>query len=158
MNGPHHTSDLDDVLDTLAELGDDDIDRIITGFRNLARRARTGHLDLNTTQVLLAAVAASPDSADLVGACAFTVAEITEHNPALTALTDEARKEAIRAGQEAAFRLTDHYLREPASNANAALDVPHPPTVQPPAISPEQRQHLHDRLDATNRWSRNRPT
>lgn len=122
MAGHLYGSDLDDVLETLAEIGDEDLDEIAARLRNIAHRARTGQLDPNTTQVLLAAICASPDGTDLVGAAGYLIADLTDHNPALGQLTDDARKDATRHGQEAAFRLTDTYLREPASNANAALD------------------------------------
>lgn len=36
MNGPISISDLDEVLDTLSEVGDEDLDRIVAGFRSLA--------------------------------------------------------------------------------------------------------------------------
>ena len=124
MRGPISISDLDEVLDTLAELGDPDLDRIITGFRSIAHRARTGQLDLNLTQVLIAALAGSPDSADVIGACAYTIAELTDHNPALDHLTNDHRKEATKAGQEAAFDLTRPKLRNTAATACAALDTP----------------------------------
>jgi hypothetical protein len=122
MAGPFDSSDLDEVLDTLAEIEDEDLDRIITGLRNIATRAATGQLDLNLTQVLTAAIAGSPDSADLIGACAFTLTEITEHNPSLDQVTEDARKEAISEAQQASSRLCDKYLRDPASRAIAALD------------------------------------
>lgn len=123
MTGPLHSSDLDDVLDTLTEIEDDDLNRIITGFRNIAHRAHTGQLDLTLTQVLIAALAASPDNTDVIGACAYLIAELTDHNPALDQLTNDHRKEATKAGQEAAYHLTRPELREHASWTCAALDT-----------------------------------
>ncbi|MYW46387.1 hypothetical protein [Streptomyces sp. SID161] len=122
MNDPISISDLDEVLDTLAELEDEDLDRIVTGFRGLAHRARSGRLDLNHTAVLIAALAASPDSADVIGACAYLIAELTDHNPALDHLANDHRKDATKAGQETAFHLTRPKLRKPASWTCAALD------------------------------------
>ena len=153
MNGPLDISDLDEVLETLAEIEDEDLDRIISGFRNIAHRARTGQLDLNTSQVLIAALAASPDSADVIGACAYTIAEITDHNPALDHLANDHRKEAIKAGQEAAFHLTRPKLRDTASAACAALD----PHKEVPAVTDEKRKELHDKVADLNKHSRNRP-
>ena len=116
-------TDLDDVLDTLTELGDEGIDLIVAGFRNIAARRQAGLLDLDDTKLLLAHIAGSPDAADVVGACAFAVADLTNDTaPALTALTDEARKIAIHAGQKAAYDLTHYELRHNPSAACAALD------------------------------------
>ncbi|MET8571880.1 hypothetical protein [Streptomyces sp. NPDC004783] len=154
MTGPLHSTDLDDALDALAELGDDDIDLIITAFRNIAHRASHGHLDINTTQVLLASIAASPDGADLVGACGFLTAEITSRNPALDNLPDNVRKATTRAGEEAAFRLTDTYLREPASEANASLDLPE---RRCPAVTDNERKELSQKVKEANKQSSNRP-
>jgi hypothetical protein len=145
---PLYGTDLDDVLDTLAELEDEGIDLIIAGFRNITDRARNGQLDLDLTKVLLAALAASPDGADVVGACGFAVADLTEHNPALHDLADDARKDATRHGQEAAFRLTDDYPRRPPSEACAALD-----RIRPT----DKRQAIHDKVRQANHQSRNRP-
>ena len=153
MPGPLHQSDLDDVCDTLTEIGDQDLDLIVTGFRNLARRARTGQLDPNHTQVLLASICASPDATDVVGLAGYAIAELTDHNPALEALTDDARKDAVQAGQEAAFRLSDTYLREPASNACAALDH----TERGCAVDDQKRKEMHDKVKKANNQSSNRP-
>ncbi|MEU8469567.1 hypothetical protein AB0F30_16865 [Streptomyces sp. NPDC029006] len=122
MNGPISISDLDEVLDTLTELEDEDLDRIVAGFRGLVHRARTGQLDVNATQVIIAALAASPDSADVIGACAYTIAELTDHNTALDSLANEHRKDVVEAGQEAVSDLTRPTLRNTASQACAALD------------------------------------
>ena len=153
MNGPLDISDLDEVLDTLAELGDEDLDRIVTGFRGLARRASTGQLDLNTTQVLIAALAASPDSADVIGACAYTIAELTDHNPALDQFSNDRRKEVTKVGQEAAFKLTRPKLRDTASQACAALDVRK--EVHP--VTDTERKELSKKVADANKRSENRP-
>ena len=153
MNGPLNRNDLDEVLDALAEIGDEDLDRIITGFRNIAHRAHTGQLDLNATQVLIASLAASPDSADVIGACAYTIAELTDHNTALDQLTDDHRKEATRAGQEAAFHLTRPELRDTASLACAALDGPE--EVHP--VTDAKRKELSQKVGEANKRSENRP-
>lgn len=153
MAGPLHQSDLDDVCDTLAEIGDEDLDEIAARFRNIARRARLGLIDPNHTQVLLAAIGASPDATDLVGAAGYLTAELTDHNPALDQLTDDARKDATRHGQEAAFRLTDTYLREPASNACAALDH----TERRCHVDDQKRKEMHDKVKKANNQSSNRP-
>lgn len=155
MTGPLHTSDLDDVCDTLAEIDDPGLDLIITGFRNIARRARTGHLDPNQTAVLLASLCASPDATDVVGAAGYLIAELTDHNPALNQLTDTARKQAIQAGQEAALHLTDRTLREPASHACAALDHLDPERRCP--VDDDKRKKMHDKVKKANDQSRNRP-
>lgn len=155
MTSPLHQSDLDDVCDTLAEIGDQDLDLIITGYRNLARRARLGLLDPNHTQVLLASICASPDATDLVGAAGYLIAELTDRNPALDQLTDDARKDAVQAGQEAAFRLTDTYLREPASNACAALD--HLEPERGCDVDDQKRKEMHDKVKKANNQSSNRP-
>lgn len=156
MAGPLHGSDLDDVLDTLAEIGDEDLDEIAARLRNIARRAATGQLDPNHTAVLAVAICASPERADVVGACALTLAEITDHNPALHQLTDDAAKDVTRHGQEAAFRLRDHWLREPASNASAALDHIDPER-RCPAVTDEQRKELSKKVADANKKSINRP-
>ncbi|MFE6412569.1 hypothetical protein ACFVOR_37180 [Streptomyces sp. NPDC057837] len=153
-----HSSDLDDVCDTLAEIGDEDLDLIVTGFRNIARRARTRQLDPNHTQVLLASICASPDATDVVGLAGYAIAELTDHNPALEALTNDARKNAVQAGQEAAFRLTDDYLRRPASDANEALDHLDPERrCHVDRLTDEQRKELSDKVKKANDQSRNRP-
>jgi hypothetical protein len=153
MSGPLHSSDLDDVLDTLAEIEDDDLDLILTGFRNITRRARTGQLDLNLTQVLIAALAASPDNTDVIGACAYTIAELTDHNPALDHMSNDHRKEATKAGQEAAFHLTRPNLRDPASWACAALDT----REEAHAVTCLERKELSKKVADANKRSSNRP-
>lgn len=150
--------DLADILDDLtANPSHVGITLICQG---LAAIATDISLTINTTQVLLAELAGSPDSTDVLAAVGHLVEHLAnaDTNPALHALPTNRQEEARKHGWTASYLINDPDLRNSASNANAALDVPHPPTVQPPAISPEQRQHLHDRLDATNRWSRNRPT
>ncbi|MFD8839827.1 hypothetical protein [Streptomyces griseofuscus] len=153
MNGPISISDLDEVLDTLTELEDEDLDRIVAGFRGLVRRAQTGQLDINTTQVIIAALAASPDNGDLIGACAYTIAELTDHNPALDQLANDHRKEVIKAGQEAAYHLTRPKLRDPASLACAALDTRRDVRT----VTDTQRKELSQKVADANRQSANRP-
>jgi hypothetical protein len=153
MTSPLSTSDLDEVLDTLTELGDEDLDRIITGFRNLAHRAKTGQLDLNHTGVLIAALAASPDSTDVIGACAYLIAELTDNNPALDQLANDHRKAVTKAGQETAFHLTRPKIRDHASWACAALDRRE--EVHP--VTDTERKELSQKVAEANKRSGNRP-
>ncbi|GAA3808719.1 hypothetical protein [Streptomyces chiangmaiensis] len=116
-------TDLGDTLDDLADIGDRDVARIASAIGRIAVRARNGRIDREDAQLLLAAIAGSPDGTDLVGALGLLVAELTaDTNPALSSLTDDARKEAARHGEETAYALTDYTLRAPASRACAALD------------------------------------
>jgi len=156
MSKPLYGSGLDDVLDTVAEIDDPDIQLLVTGFRNIAHRARTGRLDLETTKLLLATIAASPDGTDLIGACGLTVDELTDSNPALDQLTDISRKTAIQAGQKAASRLSDDYLRRPASEACAALDHLDPER-RGQAVTDEQKKELSKKVAEANKKSINRP-
>jgi len=118
-----YTTDLDELLADLGDIDDGGMRLILAGIRDIADRARAGTLTRERTQLILAVLAASPDATDVLGAFGLLIGEITgDTTPALHRLTDKARKTAVRSGQEAAFRLTDDYLREPASEACAALD------------------------------------
>jgi hypothetical protein len=117
------TTDLDDLLADLADIDDTGIRFIVAGLRNIADRARAGALTRDRTQLLCTVLAASPEATDVLGAIGLTIAQITNTTtPALHQLTDEARKTAAYYGEEAAFRLNDDELRQPASEACAALD------------------------------------
>ena len=145
---PVDGSDLAGLLDDLADT-DRDIDRITAALRRIATRARNGRINREHTQLLLATIAGSPDGTDLIGALGLLIADLTDHNPALDTLTDDARKTANTAGQEAAFLLThDDDLRRPASEACAALD--HTRTT-------DKRKEIHDKLRQANKQSINRP-
>lgn len=130
MNGHHvHTGDnaVPNVDDT--ELGDlladlegvhAGIDLIRDGIRLLAHDRH----DLNTTQVLLAVLAGSPDSTDLLAAIGHLVARLAnpDTNPVLRTLPLDQQKEAAHQGWLTCHNLADPDLRNSASNANAALD------------------------------------
>ncbi|WP_333757948.1 hypothetical protein [Streptomyces sp. ISBFB 2968] len=117
-------TDLGDVLDKLAEIGDSDMDLIVTAFRNLAHR----RLSINDIQVWGVALAGDPDAQDIVGAAALLVARLfnADTSPALRTLPFEAQKRAAHQSELAASAayLNDRELRTPTSNANAALDTP----------------------------------
>ncbi|MFJ8727665.1 hypothetical protein [Streptomyces sp. NPDC093269] len=115
-------SDLGDTLDDLAEVDDRDIARITAAIARIATRARNGHLSRQHTQLLLASIGGSPDGLDLVGALGLLIADLTTNNPALDELTDDARKDAERHGQEAALILQHDDLRRAASDACESLD------------------------------------
>lgn len=158
MAGPDHGSDLDDVLDTLTEIGDRDINLIVTGIRNFAVRARTNRLGREDTQLLTAVIAASPDGTDLVGALGLLLQDLAvDTRPALTCLTDDARKTAVQAGQEAAFHLTHPDLRDAASTLCAALDHAERGCTDMNRLTDEQRKELSKKVADANKRSGNRP-
>lgn len=146
-------TDLDNLLADLSDTGDEGIDLIVAGLLNIADRARAGALTPDHTQLLLAVLAASPDATDVLGALGLLVQEITaDTTPALHQLDDHARKTAARHGQETAFRLTDDYLRGPASEACAALDAREEVTTV--RLTDEQRKELSKKVKEKNEQSR----
>lgn len=158
MAGLPYGSDLDDVLADLADTGDPDIDLLVTGLRNIAHRARTGALSRERTQLLTAVIAASPDATDVVGALGLLLVELTaDTTPVARQLTDQARKEAVHAGEQAAFLLTDPDLRDPASRACAALDHAERGCTDMDGLTDEQRKELSRKNAEKNRQSTNRP-
>ncbi|HEX5567108.1 MAG TPA: hypothetical protein VFY14_09335 [Streptomyces sp.] len=114
-----------ELADVLADLDGihPGIDLIRTGLRLIADDT---HLDVNTTQVLLAILAGSPDATDILGAIGHLAARLTnpDSNPALRPLPADARKETCHQGELTAYHLTDPDLRHTAANACAALDSP----------------------------------
>ena len=82
------------------------------------------NLSVNDTQVLLAELAGSPDSTDVLGALGHLVERLTnpDTNPALRTLAAQTQKDAAHQGQLTCHGLTDPELRTNASEANAALD------------------------------------
>lgn len=111
-----------DLGDTLADLDGihEGLDLIRDGIRLLAH----DRLDLNTTQVLLAALAGSPDSTDLLGAIGQLVARLAsaDTNPALRTLPLDQQKQAAHQGWLTSHSLDDPDLRTSTATANAALD------------------------------------
>ncbi|MFF9287536.1 hypothetical protein [Streptomyces griseosporeus] len=130
MSGPYPSTegnavpnvDTTDLGDTLADLAHTHpgIDLIRDGIRLLAHDRH----NLHTTQVLIAMLAGSPDSTDVLGAIGQLVARLTnpDTNPCLRTLPLDQQKEAERHGWLTSHALTDPDLRDPAANANAALD------------------------------------
>ena len=131
MNGPHHLhtegnaipsvdgTSLGDTLDDLAHIHPG-IDLIRDGLRLLAHDRHT----LPTTQLLIAALAGSPDSTDVLAAIGQLVERLTnpDLNPTLRTLPLDQQKTATHHGWLTAHNLTDPDLRNSAANATAALD------------------------------------
>lgn len=113
-------TDLGEAIARLANTGDPDLDLIATALRNIAHR----RLTINDTQVLGAALAGDPDCLDVAGAVGYLHARLfsADTNPALRALPFHAQTNAQQHGKEVAHRLNEPDLRNPAANANAALD------------------------------------
>lgn len=135
MNGPNgvHTdgnavpsldgTDLGDLLEDLtANPSHPGIVLICDGIRLLA----SDRHDINRTQVLLAELAGSPDSTDVLGLIGHLAARLAnaDTNPALRTIPLDQQKEAAHQGWLTSHHLTDPSLRNSASNANAALDTP----------------------------------
>ncbi|RSN50504.1 hypothetical protein DMH12_24790 [Streptomyces sp. WAC 04229] len=116
---PVDGTELGDCLEDLADIHPG-IDLIRDGLRLLAH----DRLDLNQTQVLLATLAGSPDSTDLLGAIGHLIARLSnpDTNPALRQLPLDQQKTAAHQGWLTTHNLTDPDLRNSAANANAALD------------------------------------
>lgn len=97
------------------------IDLIREGIRLLAHDRH----DLNTTQVLLAVLAGSPDSTDVLAAIGQLVARLTnpDTNPAIRPLPLDQQKTAAHQGWLTQHNLADPDLRDTASRACAALDT-----------------------------------
>lgn len=112
-------TDLGDCLEDLAGIHPG-IDLIRDGLRLLAHDRH----DLNTTQLLLAMLAGSPDSTDVLGAIGHLVARLSnpDTNPALRQLPLDTQKETAHQGWLTAHNLTDPDHRHTTSNACAALD------------------------------------
>ncbi|MFK0288340.1 hypothetical protein ACIQVL_48890 [Streptomyces sp. NPDC090499] len=111
-----------DLGDTLTDLDGihPGIDLIRDGVRLLAH----DRLDVNTTQVLIAALAGSADGTDVLAAIGQLVARLTnaDTNPALRHLPLDVQKDAAHQGFLTSFHLGDSELRNSAATANAALD------------------------------------
>ena len=131
MTGPHHVHTEGNAVPSVddTELGgilaDLDgihagLDLIRDGIRLLAHDRHT----LNTTQVLLAVLAGSPDSTDLLAALGRLIERLAnpDTNPALRSLPLDQQKEAAHQGWLTAHNLTDPDHRNTASRACAALD------------------------------------
>lgn len=107
---------------TIADLADihAGIDLIRDGLRLLAHDRH----DLNTTQVLLAVLAGSPDGTDVLAAVGQLVERLTnpDTNPALRTLPLDQQKDAAHQGWLTAHNLNDPDLRASASRACVALD------------------------------------
>ncbi|MFR9794258.1 hypothetical protein ACL07V_37485 [Streptomyces sp. MB22_4] len=127
------------------------IDLIRTGIRLLAHDRH----DLNTTQVLLAALAGSPDGTDVLAAIGQLVERLTsaDTNPAVRALPIDQQKEAAHQGWLTQHNLTDPELRDTASRACAALDI----REEVPAVTDTERKELSQKVAEANRQSNNRP-
>ena len=96
------------------------IDLIRDGIQLLA----TSRLTVDQTQVVLATLAGSPDSTDLLAALGLLVARLTDTdtNPAIRSLDLAAQKTAQHQGELTAHNLLDPDLRNTTSEACAALD------------------------------------
>ncbi|MFH9389855.1 hypothetical protein ACH4KV_24235 [Streptomyces albidoflavus] len=64
------------------------------------------------------------DNPDIVTAIGHLIARLTDAstNPALADLPEQQQKDVERQGADALYRLTDPWLREPASEAAALID------------------------------------
>lgn len=112
-------TDLGDVLDDLAGIHPG-LDLIRDGIRLIAHDRH----DINTTQVLIAALAGSADGTDILAAGGHLVARLTnpDTNPALRTLPLDVQKDAAHQGWLTAHHLTDPDLRNSAATANHTLD------------------------------------
>ncbi|MFE1451982.1 hypothetical protein [Streptomyces olivaceoviridis] len=131
MNGPNHVhtehnavpnvdgTDLGDLMEDLRGIHPG-IDLILDGYRLIAHDRH----DLAMTQVLIAALAGSPDALDLTALPGLAVERLTnaDTNPAIRNLPLDQQKEAARQGWLTRFALDDPSLRNTASAACAALD------------------------------------
>ncbi|MFD8899942.1 hypothetical protein [Streptomyces ardesiacus] len=112
-------TELGDVLEDLEGVHAG-IDLIRDGLRLLALDRH----DLNTTQVLLATLAGSPDGTDVLGAVGQLVGRLAnaDTNPCLRDLPLDRQESSRKHGWTASYELLDPDLRDSASNANAAID------------------------------------
>jgi hypothetical protein len=162
MNGPHHVHtdgnaipnvDDTDLGGTLTDLADvhAGIDLIRGGLRLLAHDRH----DLETTQVLLAVLAGSPDGTDVLGAVGQLVERLTspDTNPILRTLPLDQQKEVAHQGWLTAHNLLDPTLRDTASQACAALDSRK--EVHP--VTETERKELSQKVADVNKRSENRP-
>ena len=96
------------------------IDLMLDGARLIAHDRHT----INMTQVLIAALAGSPDALDIISLPGLLVERLTnpDTNPALRTLPLDQQKNAAREGWLTSLALTDPDLRNSAANANAHLD------------------------------------
>lgn len=124
-----HTADNAVPPVTGTELGDtlEDLEHVHAGIdliRDGLRLLALDRHDVNTTQVLLATLAGSPDSTDVLGALAHLIARLSnpDSNPCLRALPLDQQENARKHGWTASYELLDPDLRNGASNVNAALD------------------------------------
>jgi hypothetical protein len=128
MNANHATAslldgtELGDVLDDLAGFAwIPGIGQILAGFRETAEAAAAGHLTTDQTQTTLAVTAGSP-GVDLLTVLGLLARHLTDTNPALAAIPDDARKEAQRHTENLVRHLADDELHQHASEAAAAVD------------------------------------
>ena len=144
-----------DLGDTLDELGTDPIHPALTLIRDGIQQLAEDQHDLNTTQVLLAALAGSPDGNDLLGALGLLAARLADPdtNVALRTLPFDRQCQAYKHGWETARTLNDPELRNPASNACAALDN----TGRRCDVDDKKRKEMHDKVKKANNQSSNRP-
>jgi hypothetical protein len=96
------------------------IDLIRDGIRLIAHDRH----DVNTTQVLLAVLAGSPDALDVLGAIGQLVERLSnpDTNPAIRHLPVDQQKEAAHQGWLTCHNLTDPDHRDTTSRACTALD------------------------------------
>ncbi|CAK7288653.1 hypothetical protein [Streptomyces misionensis] len=138
---------------TLADLANvhAGIDLIRNGIRLIAH----DRLDLNQTQVLLAALAGSPDGTDVLAAIGQLAERLTstDTNPAVRALPIDQQKEAAHQGWLTAHNLSDPELRDTASRACAVLDARE--EVHP--VTETERKELSQKVADANKRSENRP-
>ena len=112
-------TDLGNLLEDLYGI-DPGIDLMLDGARLIATSRHT----INTTQVLIAVLAGSPDALDVISLPGLLVERLTnpDTNPALRTLPLDQQKNAAREGWLTAYHLNDPELRNSAANANAHLD------------------------------------
>lgn len=112
-------TELGGLLDDLAGIHAG-IDLIRDGIRLLALDRH----NRNTTQVLLANLAGSPDALDVIGLVAHLVARLTDAdtNPGIRTIPLDQQKDARHQGWLTSHNLTDPDLRDTTSRACAALD------------------------------------
>ncbi|MFF7476652.1 hypothetical protein [Streptomyces sp. NPDC008092] len=130
MSGPYPSTDGNqvpsvdgtDLGNTLEDLNNihPGLDLIRDGLRLIAH----DRLDVNTTQVLIAALAGSADATDVLAAVGHLVARLTnaDTNPTIRHLPLDQQKHAAHQGWLTAHHLTDPDLRNSAATANHAID------------------------------------
>jgi hypothetical protein len=115
---PPLNPELEDVLEDLEHVHAG-MDLIRDGIRLIGLDRH----DLPTTQLLLFALAGSPDGTDVLTALSHLVVQLTnpDSNPALRTLTFDAQKHTQMAGEHLLLALSDRRLHQHAANASGHI-------------------------------------